>query len=192
MDVALSAAASGTTAPMCADPVVDRALRRARAGDVQAFEELYRATVGRIHALCLRMSGDPHLAEELTQESYLVAWRKLATFRGESAFSTWLHRVAVNVVLGHRRTRDRRRERVVEELDAAVQSPTAEVAHPGTTVDLERAISKLPERARTVFVLHDIEGFRHREIARLAGMAEGTSKAQLSRARRLLRKALSS
>jgi len=165
---------------------------RAQHGDVQAFEELYRSTVGRIFALCMRMCGDRHLAEELTQESYLRAWQKLTTFRGEAAFTTWLHRIAVNVVIGNRRVRVRRDERPAGdgEIDEMlVEESSADTA---TAVDLERAIARLPERARTVFVLHDVEGFRHREIAEMAGMAVGTSKAQLSRARRLLRKALTS
>jgi RNA polymerase sigma-70 factor (ECF subfamily) len=136
------------------------------------------------------MCGDAHLAEELTQESYLRAWQKLTTFRGDSLFATWLHRIAVNVVLGHHRSRLRRDERPTEdgELEAILAArPSRDT---GAAVDLERAIARLPERARIVFVLHDVEGFRHREIASMAGMAEGTSKAQLSRARQLLRKAL--
>lgn len=170
---------------------LDEAVDRARIGDVGAFEELYRATVGRIHGLCLRMCGDSHLAEELTQESYIRAWKKLDTFRGDSLFSTWLHRVAVNVVLGHLRSAGRRS--VFEVVDDQADRTHAVVRHnPQTTLDLERAIAGLPLRARTVFVLHDVEGYKHQEIADMAGMAVGTSKAQLSRARGLLRKALSS
>lgn len=162
---------------------------RAQSGDVAAFEELYQLTCGRIYALCLRMCGNIHLAEELTQESYLRAWQKLTTFRGDSLFATWLHRIAVNVVLGHHRTRLRRGERPSEEVELEATHAAAS-AGDGAAVDLERAIARLPERARLVFVLHDVEGFRHHEIAKMAGMAEGTSKAQLSRARQLLRKAL--
>jgi len=162
---------------------------RAQSGDVAAFEELYQLTCGRIYALCLRMCGNTHLAEELTQESYLRAWQKLTTFRGDSLFATWLHRIAVNVVLGHHRTRLRRGERPSEEVELEATHAAAS-AGDGAAVDLERAIARLPERARLVFVLHDVEGFRHHEIAKMAGMAEGTSKAQLSRARQLLRKAL--
>jgi RNA polymerase sigma-70 factor (ECF subfamily) len=165
------------------------AVQGARAGDVAAFEELYRATVGRVHCLCLRMCRDPQLAEELTQESYIRAWQKLATFRGDSQFSTWLHRIAVNVVLGHFRSSGRRLDAVsgdeVEPVEQVVP------AAPGLALDLERAIAALPTGARTVFVLHDVEGYTHDEIARMAGVAVGTSKAQLSRARALLRKALS-
>ena len=165
------------------------AVQRVRAGDLEAFEELYRATVGRVHGLCLRMCRDPQLAEELTQESYLLAWRKLATFRGDSLFSTWLHRIAVNVILGHHRSAGRRLDAVAGE-EAEPVEPMART-HPGLAFDLERAIAGLPTGARTVFVLHDVEGYTHDEIAQMAGVAVGTSKAQLSRARTLLRKALS-
>jgi len=168
------------------------AVRRAQRGDTGAFEELYRRTVGRVYALCLRMTGDPTLAEELTQESYLRAWGRLAGFRGDSAFSSWLHQIAVNVVLSHYRGRSRRRDQTTQDGDLPVLEATAMYHSPGAAVDLERAIAGLPQRARTVFVLHDVEGYRHDEIAKLAGMAVGTSKAQLSRARRLLRKALTS
>lgn len=172
------------------DSDLGRVVDRARAGDVHAFEEVYRATVGRIHALCLRMCADPHLAEELTQETYIRAWQKLAGFRGESQFTTWLHRVGVNVVLGHLRSADRRPRLESIDSGAEVHSSPARQSTPGV-LDLERAIAELPPRARTVFVLHDVEGYKHHEIASLAQMAVGTSKAQLSRARSLLRKALS-
>jgi len=163
---------------------------RAARGDVAAFEELYRLNIGRVYALCLRMSGDRALAEELVQESFVRAWQKLGSFRGASAFSTWLHRLTVNVVLGHRRSTSRRELRVSGLIDDEVPDRVAPEAHPGQTVDLERAIRMLPEGARTVFVLHDVEGFRHREISKLTGIAVGTSKAQLHRARKMLRKAL--
>ncbi len=159
-------------------------------GDVSAFEELYRLNVGRVYALCLRMSGDPSLSEELVQETFVRAWRKLGSFRGASAFSTWLHRVTVNVVLGHRRSADRRGVHLSGQVEDEAPDRLAPAVHPGQTIDLERAISGLPEGARTVFILHDIEGFHHEEISGLAGIAVGTSKAQLHRARKLLRKAL--
>ena len=161
----------------------------AAAGDVLAFEELYRANVGRVYALCLRMSGDRHLAEELVQESFVRAWQKLPSFRGASAFSTWLHRVTVNVVLGQRRSASSR-ARGSAAPEATEPEPAVSAVNPGEAIDLERAIAALPDRAREVFVLHDVEGFRHEEIARLTGIAVGTSKAQLHRARRILRKAL--
>jgi RNA polymerase sigma-70 factor (ECF subfamily) len=167
-------------------------VERAAGGDVQAFEDLYRAHVGRVYAVCLRMTGDAHLAEEMVQESFVQAWQKLTTFRGASAFSTWLHRVAVNVVLGHLRGAGRRWASEVSPADEAVPDRAAPTAHPGQVIDLERAIGSLPDGAREVFVLHDMEGFKHHEISDLMGIAVGTSKAQLHRARKILRKALKS
>jgi len=164
---------------------------RALSGDTIAFERLYRANVGRVYALCLRMCGSPTLAEELTQMSFVRGWEKLGTFRGRSAFSTWMHRVAVNVVLGHARTRSRRPEAVPFNQDRPFEPGAPAQAKAEQSVDLERAIGRLPDRAREVFVLHDVEGYRHDEIAGLTGMAVGTSRAHLHRARRLLREALS-
>jgi len=165
---------------------------RAARGEVDAFEELYRDNVGRVYLLCLRMCGDPSLAEELAQEAFVRAWEKLGTFRGDSAFSTWLHRVTVNVVLGERRSTARREARVKPVGDDLPVDLSASEPSPGHALDLEKSIAALPDGARTVFVLHDVEGYRHKEIARLTGLAEGTSKAQLHRARKLLRKALTS
>jgi len=170
------------------EDLVDRAAR----GDVEAFEELYRQNIGRVYLLCLRMCGDPGCAEELAQEAFVRAWQKLGSFRGASAFSTWLHRVTVNVVLGDRRSTFRRESRVKTVGDDLPVDVTASTPSPGQAVDLERSIAALPEGARTVFVLHDVEGYRHKEIAKLTGLAVGTSKAQLHRARKLLRKALKS
>ena len=165
---------------------------RAANADVAAFEELYRENAGRVYLLCLRMCGDSFLAEELAQEAFVRAWQKLGSFRGDSAFSTWLHRIAVNVVLGDRRSTARREARVKTVGDDLPVDLSASTPSPGKTLDLERSIAALPKGARTVFVLHDVEGYRHKEIARLTGLAEGTSKAQLHRARKLLRKALTS
>lgn len=167
-------------------------VERSASGDLTAFEELYRRHVGRIYPLCLRMCADPVLAEDLVQETFVSAWRKIGTFRGESAFSSWLHRVAVNVSLGHRRRRTRRLAREEEAANQVPHQVDPRSGWPGGTLDLERAVAALPDKAREIFVLHDVEGFRHREIAKLTGVAVGTSKAQLHRARRLLRKALSS
>jgi RNA polymerase sigma-70 factor (ECF subfamily) len=175
-------------APSSESTLVDRAAR----GDIAAFEELYRANSGRVYVLCLRMTGDPALAEELAQEAFVRAWQKLGSFRGASAFSTWLHRVTVNVVLGHRRSTARRETRLQVVGDDFQGGAGAGGAWPAESIDLERAIAALPDGARTVFVLHDVEGYRHREIARLTGIAVGTSKAQLHRARKILRKALTS
>jgi RNA polymerase sigma-70 factor (ECF subfamily) len=168
--------------------LVDRAAK----GDVEAFEELYRENVGRVYLLCMRMCGDPSHAEELTQEAFVRAWTKLGSFRGASRFSTWLHRVTVNVVLGDRRSTMRRETRVRPAGGELSPELMAAEPPPGQTLDLERSIAALPEGARTVFVLHDVEGYRHQEIADLTGLAVGTSKAQLHRARKLLRKALTS
>jgi RNA polymerase sigma-70 factor, ECF subfamily len=169
-----------------------RLVDRAIAGDVDAFEALYRQSVGRVHGLCLRMCRNPSLAEELTQEAFVRAWQKLPSFRGDSAFSTWMHRLTVNVVLGHRRSAGRRQLRETAAGEEWYGGGSTTKERIGVSMDLERAIAKLPNRARTVFVLHDVEGYKHTEIAEVAGMAVGTSKAQLSRARQLLRKALSS
>jgi len=167
-------------------------VERAARGDVQAFEELYSENIGRVYLLCLRMCGDPSVAEELAQEAFVRAWQKLDTFRGASAFSTWLHRVTVNVVLGNRRSTARREARVKVVGDDLPVDLSSSGPSPGQVLDLERSIASLPDGARTVFVLHDVEGYRHKEISRLTGLAVGTSKAQLHRARKLLRKALTS
>lgn len=166
-------------------------IRRAKKGDLTAFEELYRTYVGRIHGLCLRMTRNGERAEELTQEAFVRAWEKLASFRGDSAFLTWMHRLAVNVVLGDLRSRGRWEARF-EEVEEPAKLPDAGGGRrpSGTVIDLERAIGALPPRARTVFLLFDVEGYGHREIAEMTGLAEGTSKAHLHRARHLLRKAL--
>jgi RNA polymerase sigma-70 factor, ECF subfamily len=168
------------------DPIV----RRAQQGDTSAFEQLYRAHFGRVFALCLRIAGDRTRAEELTQDVFVRVWEKLDGFEGRSAFGTWLHRLAVNVALGDRRAEGVRVHRVFgvdepEQFETAGRPPD-----PGERVDLERAIATLPAGARAVFVLHDVEGFKHEEIARMQGTAVGTSKAQLHRARRLLREVL--
>ncbi len=178
------------TAMSATAPRTDDLVRRAQGGDRGAFEQLYRRQVGRVHALCLRMAGDPIAAEELTQEVFVRAWRKLGSFRGDSAFGTWLHSLAVREVLGDRRTNVRRLARVVPVEDPATLPGAGRRQSPAAALDLERCLGALPERARQVFVLHDVEGYRHTEIARLMGTTEGTSKGQLHRARKLLREAL--
>jgi RNA polymerase sigma-70 factor (ECF subfamily) len=164
---------------------------RAQAGDMAAFEELYRTHLGRVYALCYRMAGDATLAEELAQDVFVRAWQRLGTFRGESAFSSWLHPLAVNVALSERRARRRRTARMVGTDDpASFEKPDPRPSGPEPGFDLEKALDRLPPGARAVFVLHDVEGYRHDEIAEMTGVATGTSKAQLHRARRLLREAL--
>ncbi len=167
-------------------------IQRAQQGDQAAFEALYRAHVGRVYALCLRLTADRARAEELTQDAFVRAWERLASFRGESAFSSWLYRLTVNVVfLGQRAGRRRALRVFTTEDPAAFERPGDAASTVAGQLDLERAIAALPPGAREVFVLHDVEGYRHHEIARLNGIAVGTSKAQLFRARRLLREALS-
>ena len=168
----------------------DHALVRASiAGDTRAFEQLYRAHVGRVHGAILRLVGmDRARAEELTQEAFIQAWRKLSSFRFDSAFSTWLYRLGVNTAL-----MDLRGKRDEVNADDAVLELAAGGEVPfcaGERGDLERAVSKLPPRARAVLVLHDVEGWKHEEIAAELGMAVGSSKAQLHRARGLLRTTL--
>jgi len=162
---------------------------RAAAGDRRAFERLYRAHADRIFSLCARMCGDRTVAEELTQDVFVRAWEKLALFRGDSAFGTWLHRLAVNVILNARKGDGRRRSRVDESIDDLETLPHSP-AHVGERMDLQAAIAGLPPGARRVFVLHDVQGYRHEDIAELLGMTSGGSKAQLHRARMLLREAL--
>ena len=164
----------------------------AQAGDLVAFERLYRDNERRVFALCMRLSSDPALAEELTQEVFIRAWRKLGSFRGQSAFSSWLYPLTVNVALTERRSRRRRLARIIPTENGGVPEAPAPATTPEAGFDLEKALATLPEGARRVFVLHDLEGRTHEEIAELLGLASGTSKAQLHRARRLLREALES
>ena len=170
----------------------ERWVDKARAGDRLAFEQLYRSHCDRIHALCWRMcGGDRALAEDMVQEAFVRAWNKLHLFRGDSKFGTWLHRLTVNVVLSDRRIRVKRVHREQEfdgDLERVLVGERDVFA--GLRKDLEAAIAGLPERARTVLVLYDIEGYQHNEIAEMTGMAVGSSKAQLHRARKLVREVL--
>ncbi len=169
-----------------------RLVQDAQSGDLRAFERLYRDNERRVFALCLRLSSNPELAEELTQEVFIRAWKKLGSFRGQSAFSSWLYPLTVNVARSERRSRMRRLARVFPTDDVAALEPPPHTPTPETGFDLEKAMATLPPGARAVFVLHDVEGRTHEEIASLLGLATGTSKAQLHRARRLLREALES
>lgn len=165
-------------------------VRRAQDGDQAAFEQVYRTNVQRVYALCLRMCADAQQAEELTQDVFVRAWQKIGLFRGDARFSTWLHRVAVNVVLQDRRKRGRRRDRELGTDDLESYGATTVAAMPGTRVDLERAIAGLPEGARQVLVLRDVKGYKYREIADMTGVSLGTVKAQIHRARNLVKERL--
>lgn len=163
-------------------------VRLAAAGDAQAFERLYRSTVGRIHTLARRMAGES-AADDLTQEVYLRAWSRLHTFRGDARFSTWLHRLAVNLILTRRTALRKQGDRTVSG-PGLLDRMAARVGRPGLRVDFEAAIATLPDRARDVFVLYDVEGYKHEEIGEMLGIHPGTSKSQLHRARMLLRRHL--
>lgn len=169
---------------------VDDLVERARAGDRGAFDTLYAQHVGRVYAICLRMSGDRAAAERLTQDAFVRAWQRLETFRGDAAFGSWLHRLAVNVVLMDGRAESRRRARIDPLADPSLLARPGDNGATETRLDLERAIATLPAGARAVLVLHDVEGYRQQEIADTLGIAVGTVKAQLHRARRLLRERL--
>jgi RNA polymerase sigma-70 factor (ECF subfamily) len=159
-------------------------IRKAQTGDSVAFEALYRMHVDRVYGLCLRMTSNTAEAEDCTQDAFIQAWSKLNNFRGESAFGTWLHRVAVNTVLGRMRKSRREQDRIraVTEISDAPEA----IGDNGGLRDLEQAIGELPSGARHVFVLHAVYGYSHDETGGMLGIAAGTSKAQLHRARRLL------
>jgi RNA polymerase sigma-70 factor (ECF subfamily) len=163
-------------------------VRQAAAGDVRAFEQLYITHLSRVHSLVRRMAGGRDV-DELTQDVFVRVWQKLATFRGDSAFGTWLHRLAVNVVIERFRTEAARRQRLHdgEEIFETLSSPPRPR---DVSMDFETALEKLPDGAREIFVLHDVEGYKHHEIASLLGISPGTSKAQLHRARMMLRRHL--
>jgi RNA polymerase sigma-70 factor (ECF subfamily) len=174
-----------TVDPIAAiDFAEQRLILLARKGDALAFEQLYRRHVGRVHALCLRLSGGRHdRAEDATQETFLAAWRALPKFSLQSRFSTWLHRIGVNVVLQSERPRARRIE--IQE-DDLLDRPQRALPDSLPPLDLEAGIAALPDGARHVLVLVALYGYTHEETAAWLGIAEGTSKAQLNRARRLL------
>ena len=167
-------------------------VERARGGDHGAYEALYRAHSGRVYAICLRMVADPGRAKDLTQDVFVRAWQKLGDLEAPAAFPSWLARLATNEALMWLRRLKRRSAIEVPGQLASVEPlyVSSQAESPGARVDLERAIARLPDQARVVFVLHDVEGYRHGEIARLMDIAVGTSKAQLHRARSLLREVL--
>jgi RNA polymerase sigma-70 factor (ECF subfamily) len=158
------------------------------AGDRRAFERIYRRHVGRINALVGRLMGRDE-AEEVTQDVFVRAWEKLASFRGEAAFGTWLYRMAVNLIMSRRAWLGTRRQRFVAD-EVALETAPARPAATDAGLDFETAIGRLPPGARTVFVLHDVEGYRHAEIATLLDVTTGTTKAQLHRARMIMRRHL--
>ncbi len=174
-----------------ADDSEDVAL--AATGDRRAFERLYRLHVNRVFSVCTRMCGSRVRGEELTQDVFVRAWEKLPQYRGEAAFSTWIHRVAVNIVLTDRKNEGRNKNRIVEDESESGETPVQRASvmpmH-GDRMDLNQAIAKLPAGARQIFVLHDVQGYKHEEIAEMCGITAGGSKAQLHRARLLLREAL--
>lgn len=159
-------------------------IQRARKGDTHAFERLYREYSGRVYGLCLRMTRDPAAAEDCTQEAFINAWRALDRFETRSAFGTWLHRIAVNVVLGKRRRISFGNETSIEPIDLEASEWAFDT--PVEEGEIEEAIARLPEGARDVLVLSGIYGYSHIETAQMLGLAEGTCKAQLHRARKLL------
>jgi RNA polymerase sigma-70 factor, ECF subfamily len=168
-------------------------VRRAQTGDVDAFELLYREHSPRIYALCLRLkAGDKSDATELLQDVFIKAWRRLDTFRGDSAFVSWLHRLAVNTMLENSRSDQRRTARVLPMEDTSRLAGAARSSGIESRLDMETAIASLPKGARLAFVLHDVEGYQHQEIADQLSVTVGTVKAQLHRARRLLRERLES
>ena len=160
-------------------------VQRACAGDTRAFERLYREHAGRVYGLCLRMTRDPQLAEDCTQETFINAWRALPKFETRSSLSTWLHRIAVNVSLAKRR-KSSPAEPVPEDDEEGAAAEWA-LETPVEVQEIETAISELPEGARDALVLHALYGYSHGEAAQMLGVAEGTCKAQLHRARKLLR-----
>lgn len=166
-------------------------VEQAIGGSNEAFKELFMKNVTRVHSLCLRISADVQVAEDLTQEVFIKAWEKLNTFKFDSKFSSWLHSIAVNQFLMHIRS-DKRNTEKVSEYNKEVFQSSADSKHPEDfRMDLQKAVEKLPEQARTVLVLHDIEGYKHSEISEMMGIQTGTSKAHLHKARKILRKELS-
>jgi RNA polymerase sigma-70 factor (ECF subfamily) len=163
----------------------ERALiRQAQRSDARAFEALYKMHIDKVYGICLRMTGNVSEAEDCAQEAFIQAWNKMDKFRGDSAFSTWLHRIAVNSVLGRIRKAKREQDRLIAVGEIAPATVTT--GDSGDLRDLSEAVDRLPQGARNVFVLHAIYGYSHDEAGQMLGIAAGTSKAQLHRAKRLL------
>ena len=173
------------------------AIERAKQGDAEAFETLYNLHKRRVYSLCLRMTANAAEAEDLTQEAFMQLFRKIATFRGESAFSTWLHRMSVNVVLMQLRKKGLPVVPLEDDIETEEETPKKDFGAQDLALEgsidrlrLQNAIGKLPPGYRTIFVLHDVEGYEHNEIAELVGCSIGNSKSQLHKARMKLRELL--
>ncbi len=161
-------------------------IQRSQKGDLKAFEQLYRANAAKVHGLCLRLCGHRELAEDLTQESFIRAWQKIESFRGDSAFGSWLYRLTSNVVIGHLRSQSKWK---MVSFDSNLHEAELGIAQLDTSRgDIEKKLAGLPEQARVVIILHEYLGYQHNEIAELTGMAVGTSKSHLHRAKDLLKK----
>jgi RNA polymerase sigma-70 factor (ECF subfamily) len=169
---------------------LDDYVAKAAAGDVRAFEHLYRTHLPRVHSLVRRMAGGRD-TDELTQDVFVRVWQKLASFRGDSAFGTWLHRLAVNVIIERFRQETARRQRL-HDGEEIFETLAAPMRSGDISIDFEAALMSLPDGAREIFVLHDVEGYKHHEIGTLLDISSGTSKAQLHRARMMLRRYLKS
>lgn len=170
---------------------MDALIRRAQGGDVDAFESVYRAHAPAILALCRRMSSDDREASELVQDVFVRVWERLPSFRAGSALATWMHRLAVNVVLQRWRSAKRDAMRMIDDPDESAFGALQRGGDPDARMDIGAAVARLPAGARAVFVLHDVEGYSHEEIATMTGIAAGTSRTQLFRARRALARMLS-
>ena len=162
-------------------------IQAVQGGDKQAYNRLYREYIGQVYGLCYRLTGEKMLAEDAAQEVFIQLWRKIDNFKGDSKFSTWLHSVANNIVLGHLRKHKNWLQRMFSIEDQTIQDVAVEMEDTSGLTSLDKHIARLPERARLVFVLFAIEGYRHEEISKMLDMAVGTSKAQYHRAKSLLR-----
>lgn len=189
MEALLTASASDYSPPMIALTTPEKTdeagwIERAQRSDAKAFESLYRMHIDKVYGLCLRMTGNVAEAEDCAQDAFIQAWNKLDRFRGDSAFATWLHRIAVNTVLGRMRKSKREQDRI--QLASETSASPLSVVDSGELRDLSEAVDRLPQGARHVFVLYAVYGYSHDEASKMLGIAPGTSKAQLHRARRLL------
>jgi RNA polymerase sigma-70 factor (ECF subfamily) len=187
-------AGQGSAVPATSREAELRLVERCKRGELGAFEELYKAHSGRLYSLAFRMLGNAADAEDQLQEIFLSAHRKLESFRGESALGTWLYRLGMNQILDYIRSRAGRAGHLTDALDDATVADSGErrlAERAIERIDLERAVAELPEGSRAAFLLHDVEGLEHREVADVLGIAEGTSKSQVHKARLKLRSLLS-